>query len=31
MKILILANHDLVLYNFRKEVIQALLDQGFDV
>lgn len=30
-KILILVNHDLVIYNFRKELVQRLLSSGYDV
>lgn len=30
-RILFLVNHDLVIYNFRKELVKELLDQGYDV
>lgn len=30
-KILIIVNHDLVIYNFRKELVQEFIQQGFDV
>lgn len=30
-KILILVNHDLVIYNFRKELVQSLISNGFEV
>lgn len=30
-KILILVNHDVVIYNFRKELVWALLEQGYEV
>ena len=30
-KILILANNDVGLYKFRKELIESLLDQGYEV
>ncbi len=31
MKVLILANHDLVVYNFRKELVEKLIDLGYEV
>lgn len=30
-KVLILVNHDLVIYNFRKELVEALLNNGYEV
>lgn len=30
-KILILVNHDLVIYNFRKELVEALISEGYEV
>ena len=30
-RILILVNHDLVIYNFRKELVRELLDEGYEV
>ena len=30
-KILILVNHDVVIYNFRKELVWELLEQGYEV
>lgn len=30
-KVLILVNHDIVIFNFRKEVVYKLLESGFDV
>ncbi|WP_326716799.1 glycosyltransferase family 4 protein [Vagococcus jeotgali] len=30
-RVLFLVNHDLVIYNFRKEIVQELLDQGYEV
>ena len=30
-KILILVNHDVVIYNFRKELVWSLLEQGYEV
>lgn len=30
-KILILVNHEIVVYNFRKELVQALIKNGYDV
>lgn len=30
-KVLILVNHDIVLYNFRRELVETLLSNGFDV
>ncbi|MDY0277087.1 MAG: glycosyltransferase [Acholeplasma sp.] len=30
-KALILVNHDIVIYNFRKELVQRLLNEGYDV
>lgn len=30
-KVLILVNHDLVIYNFRKELVEALVDLDYDV
>ncbi|MDT2811546.1 glycosyltransferase family 4 protein [Vagococcus lutrae] len=30
-KILILVNHDLVIYNFRKELVEKLISEGFEV
>lgn len=30
-KILILVNHDLVIYNFRKELVEKLIENGYDI
>src|SRR5699024_8611465 len=30
-KILILGNHEIVIYNFRKELVQRLIDEGHEV
>jgi len=30
-KVMILVNHDLVIYNFRKELVEELIDKGYDV
>ena len=30
-KILFLVNHDLVIYNFRKELVKSLIDKGYEV
>lgn len=30
-KVLILVNHDVVIYNFRKELVQELLDKNFEI
>ncbi len=30
-KILVLCNHNIVLYNFKKELIKALKEEGFDI
>ena len=31
IKVLMCVNHDVVIYNFRKELVQACLDQGYEV
>lgn len=31
MKVLFLVNHEIVIYNFRKELVLSLLNQGYDV
>ncbi|NLN42042.1 MAG: glycosyltransferase family 4 protein, partial [Clostridiales bacterium] len=30
-KVLILVNHDIVIYNFRRELVERLLDEGYKV
>src|SRR5690625_5795103 len=30
-KILFLVNHDIVIYNFRKELVERLLEEGYEV
>lgn len=30
-KVLILVNHDVVIYNFRKELVERLLNDGYEV
>ncbi|MFW6017079.1 MAG: glycosyltransferase family 4 protein [bacterium] len=30
-KVLVLVNHDVVIYNFRKELVERLLEEGFEV
>lgn len=30
-KILFLVNHDIVIYNFRLEIVERLLEEGYDV
>ena len=30
-KILMLGNHEIVIYNFRKELVQKMIDEGYEV